>query len=864
MATQKCVHCTTFNTFAMNVFSITQTLARVRLAFACCAALCLGQNLQGQGAFKPLVSLTNANVRDTLSGVNLAVYPSSPVPKHGTVTKTQIVAGGGSNPHVYEVKYTPTAGYVGLDTFVVELNYNGQTPFLLYKAYAVQVVPSILRVQNDFAVTPLNTTVTIPVALNDYSSAGGLNVTAIPSIEYGTATILSGNQIQFNPQAGFKGIAHLTYAICDQNSHCKTGSVNISVHNGQPLSVDTLYLTTVKNTKVDHVLSFDGYTLFAAPDSGTVNLVNGFTMSYVPKLGYAGSESFTLVNNAFGAPRYLHVITSVINTPSLNAMAMDDYIYTPKNQAITFNVRSNDIGNLNVVGWTPPIGSQGTISGTNPGGNVTFTPANNFKGVASFKYRIGSLWNNNVETATAYVVVGDLAPTQSTYVLSTPAETPLVINYRLPFIGFDFAVLQAPLQGTTAFYAGTTTFTHGTQSVTGTNLLVYTPQAGYTGADEMIVNYCITGTSSCHTVKIEINVTEVISSAGPYCLANCVWSGDVNADGIVNNKDILPLGYFMGEAGEDRPNASLEWYGQYADNWNNPFVSTSFDLKHADTDGNGVISIADTSAIHALYGSTHNLVPSLPATGKGLPFEYHLLTPNPQVGDLVQVEVQLGKTVDPALNVFGFTLDVTLSNNIVDSLFAMQYYANTWLNNNAASLAFSKNPRQGRLESAFTRIGSTPVSGMNDRIGRYEFIIIEVVDDFKGNVAPMLTMQMDGGQVLNNDGSYGYIEPVTLEIPVGNASGISTHLLSLVSDAQLIAYPSPAQDLVNIHLNGEHMIESVAVYNLTGQIVSQTADLLTERTQINTSALAEGVYLVRAMTTGGPVTKKIVVQRSSK
>jgi hypothetical protein len=844
----------------MNVFTISHLKVMTRHVLMFSFALASCSQLAAQGAFKPIVALTNAPVRDTISGVNLITYQASPSPKHGTVALTILQNGGGNTPYVHEIKYTPNPGFLGLDTFVIELNYNGNFPFLLYKAYAVSVLPSILKVQNDFSITPAGNAVNISVLQNDFSSAGGLQITETPFVESGSASILSGNQIVFTPEVGFEGIAHFSYTACDAAGHCKNGSVNVSVYSNQPNQTDTLHITTVKNTKLDHVLSFDGYALHTAPDTGSVTFMNGFSFSYLPKSGYFGTETFTLVNTAFGAPRYLHVIAAVINTPSQNTMAMDDYTYTPKGKPVTFNVRSNDVGNLNVTGWTPPAPNQGIISGATGLGQVTFTPSPNFKGVATFKYRIGSLYNNNVETATAYVVVGDMNPTQSTYVLTTPMETPLVINYQLPFIGYDFSVIQAPLHGTPGFYPGTSTFTSGNQSVTGNNLLVFTPDAGYSGPDEMIINYCISGTANCYTVKIELNVTEIISTAAPYCLEDCVWSGDVNHDGIVNNKDILPLGYFMGESGEDRPNASLEWYGQYADNWNNPYLAIPFDLKHADTDGNGQITMSDTSAIHALYGSTHNLTPAVIPTGKGLPFEYHLLTPNPQEGDLVQVEVQLGKNTDPALNVFGFTFDVSLSNNIVDSAFAMTYYANTWLNNNAPSLSFSKNPRPGRLESAFTRIGNTSVSGMNDRIGRYDFIIVEIVDDTKGNELPLMSMQIDGGQVLNNDGSYGFVEPFTIDVPVRHSAQRSESELPLASDAQLFAYPSPVQESLNVHLNGDHLIQDVQIINPAGQVVSQLNALNVERTNVSTASLPDGVYFLRALTTGGPLVKKIVVK----
>lgn len=84
----------------------------------------------------------------------------------------------------------------------------------------------------------------------------------------------------------------------------------------------------------------------------------------------------------------------------------------------------------------------------------------------------------------------------------------------------------------------------------------------------------------------------------------CVWPGDANYDGIVNNFDLLTMGLAYGFSGAARVNASLEWMAQFCQTWANTFGS-GFNYKHADGDGNGVVTNTDPAAIQQNYGKTH-------------------------------------------------------------------------------------------------------------------------------------------------------------------------------------------------------------------------------------------------------------------
>lgn len=811
---------------------------------------------QGGGPFKNLVTSIDVAVFDTLSGLNLNVYISSPTAQHGTVTKTTLSNGGSGNPAVIQIKYLPDPGFVGVDTFTLELIYTGTYPFQVYQAYRVSTYPSLLTPKSDFAVTTTGAPVTIPVLANDAGSNAPLSLSALPIVNHGTA-VISGNNVIFTPAPGYTGVAHLSYTVCDVIGHCKSAPVSIGINNNSAPVSDSLQVATAKNTPLTMPLTYGGYTLFQGPTNGSVVLQGGQMFRYTPNTNYTGTDQFVLSNNTYGPTVFKTINVTVLNTPTQNTMAMDDYVFTPKSTAITFNVRDNDIGNLPVKSWVTPPNLPGTITPATPNGTVTFTPNANFSGVATFYYKIGNMFVSDLEMAAVNVVVGNLPPAAATFDLTTPKATPLVINYQIPFIGFDFAISDAPDNGACSFFPGYSTQTINGQTISGYNLLVYTPAAGFVGTDEFEINYCVTANGQCQLVKIIANVVEVVSSSGPYCVEDCVWAGDINYDGKVNNKDLLPLGYYMGFDGEIRPGASLEWYGQYADDWNNPYTGNPVDLKHADTDGNGLVTADDTLALSVFYGQTHNLLPNIPPTSKGLPFFFNVLTPDADIGDLVQVEVYLGNSSLPVTNVYGFTLDVSLSPQIVDTLFRMDYFSNTWLNLNAPYLTLSKRPHQGRLESGFTRINGVTANGYG-LIGEFEFIVIDIIDGVKQNEKPYLALSIENSSYIGPDGNTFTGENYSIQIPLNLQRNAEP---AQVSNQDFFVYPSPASELLNIHLNGNDFIESLSILDAMGREVYRSGSVQWEHAELSVRDLPEGFYVAAARTSTGKVVKKFQIVR---
>jgi hypothetical protein len=838
----------------MNILIVRKTVFCTVLFFIFCIthqSVAVAQTVQNP--VKELVTVRNVAVFDTLSGIGLDVSVATPLAKNGRV-QVQAVGGGGPLPLLNQIRYLPNAGFVGVDTFTVALNYITGFPFLVYKSYRVLVQPSIVTARPDYAVTNAGQAVVIDVIGNDQTTTTGiLRLKDTPVTNYGTVSINPSQRLVFTPAPSFSGIAHLNYAVCDTLKTCKRGQVMIGVSDA-PANNDTLRVATAQNSPLFVPLRHDGYTVFTPPATGRMGMINSQAFYYVPRSQFTGNDPFILVKGTGASARYKTVLMQVLPVPPVNNMAMPDQVATPVNQSVTFNVRTNDIGALTVRSWIPPAPQQGTISGTNSSGRVTFTPAPGFMGAATFGYVLGNAYSANVETGRVQVAVGNQDPLTRTYQLSTTYDVPLFVSYEVPFSGFYFEVLRTPRNGVVTYLPGQTTQTANGQSISGYNMLRYQPGTGFVGVDSFTVLYCATPNSNCTATKIRVTV-QPLTPAQP-CHVQCVWPGDADHDGVVNAKDLLTLGHLLGKEGPARPNAQPQWYAQNAPSWYDPFSDLRTNAKYADADGNGRINAADTAALSLFYGRTHILRPLVATLGDGLPFVLHNLTPNPKKGDRVQIEVRLGTPENPVVNLRGFSFDFQVSGHIRDSALRMEYYPNNFLNVNAPVLWTQKNVRRGGLETAYMRTGDLLGHG-NGAVGRIEFIVIEIIDGGKpgSGQSDYFTVSLENpvwkdGAKDRTISTPGY----TLRIPLGREDTRN----SPVSSADFSVSPSPAHHTLTVQ--STLPMQALRLTNLTGAVVLEARPTGESAASFAVADFPAGLYMLSVQTTEGWKCKKVVIE----
>lgn len=811
---------------------------------------------QATDGVKRLETAVNQIVFDTVSGMGMSVQVISPLAANGSVQVQLIQSGGGGNPHIYQIRYTPNAQFQGLDRFVIELNYNGQPPYYQYRAFEVAVKPSLLKAGADYAHTPVNTPVAIPVLDNDQSSHPPLSLSFVALSNQGVAEI-QGSELLFTPSPGFKGAAHVVYSVCDASGNCEYGHVNIYVHPAHPPVNDSVWINTSAGKPYEFPLRRDGYVLHQPPSKGSVSIVNNRSARYTPLIGASGADAFKLLRIENGDTAIQTVLVKIYTRPPVNYSAIDDYVSTPRNTPVSFNVRSNDIGSMTVRAWNTQ-GLQGTLSGLSSNGQVTFTPNTGFNGVTSFKYILGNQFQNNVETATAYIIVHDAAPSAPAFDLFTPEATPLVIRYPAPFDQFELQVLTAPEHGQTSYHPGHSSQTLQGQDVSGYNLLIYTPDNGFTGLDSVQINYCTPSNGACVSAWLYIEVASISGENPPYCLQDCVWPGDMGYDGKVSAADLITQSKFLGRQGPDRAAPPSPWRPQHADDWSAAYLGHPTDLKHLDADGDGMITAADTSLIGQNYGKTHQPLAGAPVLGKGLPFIYQSLNPNPQIGDTVRVKVFLGNHILPVVNMNGFGLNFVVASDIVPDDLRMDFDPNAWIARQHPYIHTQHTVGSNRLETAFALANGLDGSG-EGLIGTFSFVIIDMVeitrppDEFA--FIPYITAE---GWAEFADGQRYATEPTDVFRSSGNSLPNFTSTQEATKTPQWRVFPNPVAGTLRLQFDELTLIQQADIFNASGQRVWSIGTRQTQNLEIETGEWASGAYHIRIVTPQGLLSRVFV------
>ncbi len=252
----------------------------------------------------------------------------------------------------------------------------------------------------------------------------------------------------FTPAPNYSGPASFTYTIEDGNggSDTATVTVNVAPANDAPEAVDDT-LGAVEDTPltlstVDIVdpndTDLDGDTLtitsVGGARNGTVDLNPDGTVTLTPAPNYSGPASFTYtIEDGNGGSDTATVTVNV--APANDAPeAVDDTLGAVEDTPLTLStVDIVDPNDTDLDGDTLTITSVGGArNGTvdlNPDGTVTFTPAPNYSGPASFTYTIED-GNGGTDTATVTVNVAPVndAPRRWRWTTARPRQdTPLTL-----------------------------------------------------------------------------------------------------------------------------------------------------------------------------------------------------------------------------------------------------------------------------------------------------------------------------------------------------------------------------------------------------------------------------------------------------
>lgn len=772
------------------------------------------------------------------------------------------------NPSVNTLVYKPSNNFYGVDHFTIDyrtLPPNSNWPVMASMYIEVVVRPSFLIAEDDFATTDMGQAVTIDVLDNDYSNASIISVEAMPVSNFGDVALNADSTITFTPAVGFSGNANFNYTACDSGGSCDLATVSVQVLETLTPPYDSIHIFTKQNTPQVILLPLEGYTVETAPQNG--DLDSAYVLEYIPDSAFVGTDKIVFEDLSTQNIKVVDITVLAADLP--NIFVIDDIAFMPVDGGeVIIDVLKNDKGGSGLSG---PYLIESTDNGSITyigNGKYRYVPDAGFVGVDQFIYKASTTQGGNSEYGEGSIVVFDHEPELPVYNLITPTETPLVLNYNVPIEDYDFINFSSNLQyGSLNYYPGQQTITtaYG-QDVSGYNMVIYTPNTGVIDqTEEFEFEYCVLGnTNDCQEVKLIVDIINVTSTQDTLCAGNdCVWAGDTNHDGIVDIRDLLPIGLCMGEIGVARPNAALEWFGQYGDDWSNPFAQMAMDIKHIDTDGDGKVQAIDTTSISDFYFNRHTVTPSpyFEATDSLLFIEDIDFDPDTvEIGDVFITNVILGTPSKPAIDAYGVAFSLIYDEAIFDA--SISFDNDEWMDYNSPMIGMTKKPFANRLDAGYTRTSGVSGSGYGI-IGKVEFIVIDDLTGFRPN-DDKTTITLTPFGMMNSSGVTTPIggNSITLYLDKDNEENEDDDKLTFIPEDKLKVYPNPTSDQVTVHLNGsDNLIERVVVYTVTGQEVYNSGTVQTKRMQLEVEGFHPGMYMMKVWTNGGMMNQKIEVIR---
>ncbi len=798
---------------------------------------------KGQSPYTEYEVLKNDTLNTTsIAGVReIIVYH----PAHGDLNLHDI-----SGDH-FSIEYIPDSNFVGRDTFTVEYytDYKGD---LKYLHGVVTVSNSFVHGGDDFYVIPSGSDYTyIDVMANDGGTSDSLRITGFPYRNHLYVNLNNGlDSLWIKPAANYSGKASLIYQLCDGNNACDEVNVHILViDTAAQARSDTLHLQTTTNRAVNFYMTDSTYSLVDQPRIGKVEeFYNGYMMTYTPFQNIEGVDS--LVYSDGNVDKL--VIIEILKQKQVNTFVVDDYVYVYPGDTLDFDVFENDIvQNGRIRTYSQPNGGDLTH---HDDGNFTFI-APQAAGLYSFAYK-ACIVNSACEVGNVEIYVGTLAPEGLyRYELSTPKNRPFVINYDVPLSNFSFVVSQAPLHGSLQIYPGIDTLNIGCEAVVGYNLVTYTPDTDYVGTDLFELEYCASDASVCQTVKVEMNVADItLDSSSCICVNNCVWPGDMNADGKVDMLDLLSFGWNLGDRGKVRPFANdHSWHAQYSPNWSGKNVNGS-NLKHLDSDGNGVINQKDVDAIGLFFNRRNDITPEHDPSKKEFPIQLvYLGEPNPEIGDYVEFAIVAGTADYPAEFLHGIALHYDVDLTVVDtSSLELVMSKSSFLAYDAMTQALSiQNGRS--VDAAITRLDKVAPTGYG-RIGVLGFVIEDEIDGIRtGEIVP-LTIKMRNSYTIDGFGNIYKIPDAeyTLNISLNNTR----------NGQDIFIFPNPVATGGQIHarFNPVNSEAEITICNMQGEILFKDRVAQGQNRYDLQASMESGVYIMTIREKDGFATEKFIVK----
>jgi Secretion system C-terminal sorting domain len=331
------------------------------------------------------------------------------------------------------------------------------------------------------------------------------------------------------------------------------------------------------------------------------------------------------------------------------------------------------------------------------------------------------------------------------------------------------------------------------------------------------------------------------SAITKYEIESCVWSGDTDTSGLVDNRDFLNIGLAYGENGFKRDTINTFWFGQFSNAWSKQTPALT-NYKHIDTNGDGIINASDTMAILQNWSRKHNLV-STNGNGtspRGVAPPIYVKIDKITEGVNV-LPIIFGESASQALGVYGLAYSIDFDENIIEESSVYVIFSGSWFGNNDKIAMYKV--QDGKVHIALTKTNKININGAG-QIAQLYFKVKA------GKLNQNVVFKTENQIAINNNA-----QELPIQTQTTNAS-VTTSINDTYLAQSVQIYPNPVSDNLTIETQ-DLKIKEVAILDLTGRII-QSYKTDNNRLEIPLNQQVAGSYFVKIMTDKGTVVKRFV------
>ncbi len=403
--------------------------------------------------------------------------------------------------------YTPAENAHGTDSFTYTVSDGtGATDI-------ATVTVTVTPVNDDPNATPESLTVAEDGSGVVYPAFDGTDVDGDPvSISgysqgsHGSVDTDEEGGLVYTPDADFNGTDSFTYKVSDGQGGTDTQTVSVTV---TPVNDDPV--ATPESLTVAEDGSGVVYPAFAGTDvDGAPVSISGFTQGthgsvdtdeegglvYTPDADFNGIDSFTYTVSDGQGGTDTQTVSVTVTPVEDGPEAVDAAVSTDEDVGVTvypsFPGTDPDGDDVFISAYSQ--GAHGSVAPDLEGG-LTYTPDPDYNGNDTFTYTVSD-GNGNTDTAEVTVTVDAVndAPKAQDSVLEVDVDTATA-----------GAVVATDTDGDTLTYTLAEAPDHGTVELDGVGGYIYTPDEGYTGFDNFVMQVSDgNGGSDLATVTLEV------------------------------------------------------------------------------------------------------------------------------------------------------------------------------------------------------------------------------------------------------------------------------------------------------------------------------------------------------------------------